>query len=67
MKIFSYILGIIPCCALLFSPIFANRVTPYVLGLPFFLFWIMLWVVLSSVCMAVVYKLDPKNRSSADE
>lgn len=28
--------------------IFANRVEPFVLGMPFLLFWIVLWVVLTS-------------------
>jgi hypothetical protein len=38
-----------------------NRVTPYVLGLPFFVFWVALWTVLTSACMAVVYLLDPRR------
>lgn len=40
--------------------------TPYVLGMPFILFWIVLWVVLSSAIMALVYRLDPANRQPAD-
>jgi Protein of unknown function (DUF3311) len=27
--------------------------------------WVVAWVVLSSVIMAVVYRLDPANRASA--
>ncbi|MFC7391709.1 DUF3311 domain-containing protein [Scopulibacillus cellulosilyticus] len=42
----------------------ANRVEPYVLGLPFLLFWITSWMVLSSVILAVVYKFDPDNKRS---
>lgn len=38
-----------------------NRVTPYVLGLPFFVFWVALWTVLTSLCMAGVYLLDPSR------
>jgi hypothetical protein len=37
---------------------FANRVTPYVLGLPFLLFWVTAWVVLTSVIMWIIYVLD---------
>lgn len=43
---------------------FVNRVTPYVLGLPFFVFWVSMWSVLTSVCMAGVYLLDPRNRAA---
>jgi Protein of unknown function (DUF3311) len=43
----------------------ANRVEPYVLGLPFLLFWIVLWVVLTAVCMSIVYLTDPRNRTGA--
>jgi hypothetical protein len=41
----------------------ANRVEPFVLGLPFLLFWIVLWVVLTAVCMSIVYRTDPRNRT----
>jgi hypothetical protein len=34
-----------------------------VLGLPFILFWMVACVVLTSVVLAVIYKLDPANRS----
>jgi hypothetical protein len=37
---------------------FANHVRPYVLGLPFLLFWIVLWVLVTSGTMALVYLLD---------
>jgi hypothetical protein len=36
----------------------ANRVEPYVFGLPFLLFWIVLWVVITSLVMGIVYSLD---------
>ncbi|HWI49406.1 MAG TPA: DUF3311 domain-containing protein [Rummeliibacillus sp.] len=41
---------------------YANKVEPYVLGLPFLLFWIILWMILSSLLLAIVYKLDPENQ-----
>jgi hypothetical protein len=40
-----------------------NRVEPLVLGMPFVLAWIVMWVVLSSIIMAIVYRLDPSNRN----
>jgi hypothetical protein len=38
--------------------VFANSAEPYVLGLPFALFWVTLWVVLTALIMAIVYRLD---------
>jgi hypothetical protein len=57
-----YLLAALPFLGLLGGIPFANRVTPFVLGLPFILFWIVLWVVLTSVIMWVIYTLDPGNR-----
>ncbi|MFJ7746061.1 DUF3311 domain-containing protein [Peribacillus sp. NPDC097295] len=52
----------VPFIGMAFCMPFANRVEPYVLGLPFILFWIALWMVLSSFILLVVYKLDPDNQ-----
>ena len=57
-----YLLAALPFLGLLGGIPFVNRVTPFVLGLPFILFWIVLWVVLTSVIMWVIYSLDPINR-----
>ena len=56
-----HVLGALPFLGILGGIIFANRVEPFVLGLPFILFWTVTWVVLTSVIMAVVYVLDPAN------
>ncbi|MFI1337761.1 DUF3311 domain-containing protein [Streptomyces sp. NPDC020845] len=57
-----HLLGVIPFIGILGGIFFANRVTPYVLGMPFILFWLVMWVVLISATMAVIYRLDPANR-----
>jgi hypothetical protein len=44
-----------------------NRTEPFVLGLPFLLFWVVLWVILTSVCMTIVYFIDPANKAGAVE
>jgi hypothetical protein len=54
--------GALPFLGILGGIIFANRVEPFVLGLPFILFWAVTWVVLTSVIIAVVYVLDPANK-----
>ena len=51
-------LSALPFIGILGGIFFANRVEPYVLGLPFALFWITLWVVLTALIMAIVYRLD---------
>jgi hypothetical protein len=55
------IIPFIGMCVLL--PV-ADRIEPYILGLPFLLFWIVLWMILSSVVLLIVYKLDPANKGS---
>lgn len=53
-----YAFAFVPVLAILLSPFFANRVTPYILGLPFFMFWIVSWAIGSSVFMWQIYRLD---------
>lgn len=59
-----HLLGVLPVLGMLGGVWFADRTEPYVLGLPFILFWMVAWVVLTSVVLAVIYRLDPANRSS---
>lgn len=59
---FIHFLSMIPFVGMLFSLPFVNRVEPFVLGMPFIVFWTVLWVVLTSVTMAIVFKLDPANQ-----
>ena len=58
-----YLLAALPFIGLLGGIPFVNRVTPFVLGLPFILFWIVLWVVITSLIMWVIYATDPRNRA----
>ncbi|MFJ7510103.1 DUF3311 domain-containing protein [Peribacillus simplex] len=59
---FIGILAIIPFIGFIGGIPFVNKVNPYIFGLPFFLFWIVLWVIITSGIMAIIFKLDPKNR-----
>jgi hypothetical protein len=58
----QHALSALPFLGILVGIFFANSVTPYVLGLPFALFWVTLWVVLAAAIMAVVYHLDHRER-----
>ncbi|GEO24648.1 permease [Alicyclobacillus acidoterrestris] len=55
-------LTIIPMIGIFIGVIFANHATPIVLGMPFLFFYMVVWIVLTSVCMAIVYKFDPTNK-----
>ncbi len=59
-------LAALPFLGILVGVTFANRVEPFVLGMPFILFWIVAWVVLTSIIMAIIYRLDPTNRGNAE-
>ncbi|AFT87705.1 DUF3311 domain-containing protein [Paraburkholderia phenoliruptrix] len=59
------VLAALPFIGILLGVPFVNRVEPLLLGMPFVLGWIVAWVVLSSIIMAIVYRLDPSNRQIA--
>lgn len=51
-------LAVIPPIGMLGGVPFANRVHVSIFGLPFLLSWIVGWVVLVALCMALLYALD---------
>jgi hypothetical protein len=51
-------LAAIPFAAICFSVALWDRVQPMILGLPFNLFWLTLWIVLTPCCMWGVYRLE---------
>lgn len=59
------LLAALPFIGILLGVPFVNRVEPLVLGMPLVLAWIVFWVVMSAVIMALVYRLDPVNRAGA--
>ncbi len=57
-----HLLAVIPFIGLLIGPVVHNRLHPFILGMPFPLGWITVWIVLTAVLMAILYALDPANR-----
>jgi hypothetical protein len=57
----AVLLGLIPFVAMCFSVSAWDRVYPMVFGLPFNLFWLISWIVLTSVCMWIAYRLDSRR------
>ncbi len=60
-------LGVLPFIGILVGIIYANRVTPYLFGLPFILGWLVLCVLGTAVIMGIIYLADPANRSDAED
>jgi hypothetical protein len=57
--------GLIPFLAVCFSVPLWDRVYPMVLGIPFNLFWLILWILVTPFCMLGAYRLErpkPEDR-----
>lgn len=59
----SILLGLIPFAATCFSVSLWDRVYPTVLGLPFNFFWLILWLLLTPLCMWGAYRLETHRAS----
>ena len=53
-----HLLALIPLVALLVAPYVANRLEPRIAGMPFLLGWIVVWVLVTSIVMGIILKLD---------
>jgi hypothetical protein len=56
----------IPILALIGALPFANRLEPVVLGLPFVLFWILAWVLVTPVFLGVAYLMAGPGPKAED-
>jgi len=54
----ALLLALIPFIGVCFSVPLWDRVTPMLLGLPFNLFWLIGWIVISSLCMWGAYRVE---------
>ena len=52
------LVALVPVLALTAAIPFVNRLEPRIFGLPFLLAWIVGWIVLTPVFMAIVHRLD---------
>ena len=58
----AIVVALIPFCAMCFSVPAWDRVYPMVLGLPFNFFWLLSWIVLTTVCMWAVYRIESSRK-----
>lgn len=63
---YALMLGAIPFITLVFALPLVNRVKPVILGLPFLLFWILGWVVLTPLILFTAYTLERKINKNED-
>ena len=54
----ALLLALIPFAAMCFSVALWDRIDPMLLGLPFNLFWLISWIVLTSLCMWAAYRVE---------
>ncbi len=59
--------ALIPAIALVAGLPFVNRLEPVVLGLPFLLFWILGWVLVTPLFLAVAYVLAEPRKDGAED
>lgn len=58
-------LAVVPPIGMLVGPFVANRVRPFVFGLPLLLAWCVVWVFVTSATMGLIYTLDRAERNRA--
>lgn len=56
----ALILGAIPFVTMVFALPLVNRIDPVILGMPFLLFWLLAWVVLTPVILFAAYVCEKK-------
>jgi hypothetical protein len=62
----AILVGLIPFLAVCFSVPLWDRIYPRVLGVPFNLFWIVLWILLTPLCMFFAYRIERKKIDAAE-
>ena len=58
----ALLLGLIPFAGMCFSVSFWDRLEPMVIGLPFNMFWLISWIVLSTLCLWGAYRIETRRR-----
>jgi hypothetical protein len=62
----KYLLALPPVFGVFLGATVFNRVTPFIFGMPVFFAWTLFNVVMMSVIMFVIYKIDPANAVRED-
>ncbi|MCP3028475.1 DUF3311 domain-containing protein [Halobacillus sp. A5] len=56
-----YSLSLLVPFLLMIYPLFSfgNRETPFILGLPFSVFWVIFWIIITFIIVLLLYRIDP--------
>ncbi|CDQ20927.1 hypothetical protein BN982_03286 [Halobacillus karajensis] len=56
-----YCLSLLVPFLLMVFPLFSigNRETPFILGLPFSVFWVIFWIIITFLLVLFLYRMDP--------
>jgi hypothetical protein len=57
----ALLFGLIPFIAICFTVSLWDRIDPRVLGIPFNLFWLTLWLLITPLCMWGAYRLESRR------
>lgn len=57
-SLLALLLGLLPFVGMCLSVPLWDRVHPMLLGLPFNLFWLTVWIVLTTLCLWAAYRLE---------
>jgi uncharacterized membrane protein len=60
-SISALLIGLIPFVATCFSVSLWDRIDPMVLGLPFNLFWVIFWILITPLCMWPAYRIEKRR------
>ena len=63
---YALLLGAVPFVMLVFALPLVNRIEPVILGFPFILFWIIVWVALTPLILFCAYLLQKKFNTHED-
>ncbi|MCY7783876.1 MULTISPECIES: DUF3311 domain-containing protein [unclassified Bacillus (in: firmicutes)] len=59
-KALIVILILLPFIQLTLLPL-VNRIEPIIFGLPFFHFWLLLWIIITPLCSFGIYQMQKKD------
>ena len=62
----AILIGLIPFIAMCFAVPLWDRLYPFIFGLPFNMFWIVIWIVLAPLCMYFAYRVERKAIDRAE-
>ncbi|TAM83865.1 MAG: DUF3311 domain-containing protein [Acidobacteria bacterium] len=63
----ALLFGLIPFAGVCFTVALWDRVYPFVLGLPFNLFWLVLWILLTPLCLWFAYHFEKRADSGQSD